>query len=251
MRALKVGRYFGIPVYIHWSFLLVLVFILYVSYTEGMDLLGTAAFSLYLTCVFICVVLHEYGHAMMARRYGIGTHDIILSPIGGIARLNSLPSHPTGELMVAIAGPLVNLAIAFLIVGGLYLFNIGIVLPDADSYTILTNPVGFIHLILLVNVVLFLFNLIPAYPMDGGRILRALLSYKMEKLKATYIASTIGRSLALGFLVFAVYKRIPSLFLIGIFIFIVAGREYKSLKERDLEISKKLEHNRSHVPGPF
>jgi len=234
MRALNVGRYFGIPVFIHWTCILIIGFVGYVSFTEEMDLLGTAAFSLYLACVFFCVVLHEYGHALMARRYGIGTHDIILSPIGGIARLDSIPSDPKGELMIAIAGPLVNLAIALFIVGGLYLFKLGIVLPDADGFTILTNPVGFAHLILLVNVVLFLFNLIPAFPMDGGRILRALLSFKMDRLKATFIASSLGKILAIGFLIFAAYNNIPSLFFIGIFIFIVAGREYKTLKERNL-----------------
>ncbi len=229
MRALSLGRYFRIPVYVHWSFLFVLGFISYTSISEGMDKVQIAAFSLYIFLVFFCVVLHEYGHALMARRYGIETVDIIITPIGGLARLRGMPREPKGELMIAIAGPLVNLALATLILLLLYALGVGIILPDTDDLSILTNPIGFLHLVLLLNVILFAFNLIPAFPMDGGRILRAILCFKFDRKKATFIASIIGRAIAIGFVLFATYNRLPSLLFIGIFIFVMAGREYKAM----------------------
>ncbi len=234
MKAYKLGEFLKIPIYIHWSFLFILLFIGYYAFAHNMSVIEIAAFSLYILTLFFCVTLHEYGHALMARRYNIHTQDIIISPIGGIARLLGMPSNPTGELLIAIAGPLVNLAISFLIIIFLYVLGIGIVLPDTDSLTILTNPIGFIHLILVMNLVLFVFNLIPAYPMDGGRIFRALLSYKLTKLKATFIAYLVGRAIAIGFIIFAFINKIPSLFFIGIFIFLVSAKEYKQLKMRDL-----------------
>jgi len=168
MKALKLGTLFRIPVYLHWTFSFIIIFIGFTAYRESMDPQQTMAFALYVACVFFCVLLHEYGHALMARKYHIGTQDIILAPIGGIARLKGLPNHPTGELMIAIAGPLVNLVLALFFYFVLKALGVGIILPDTDSLAILTNPIGFIHLLLLLNIILFLFNLIPAYPMDGG-----------------------------------------------------------------------------------
>lgn len=234
MKALSLGRYFRIPVYVHWSFSLIIIFLSYVIISEGMGLKQASAFSLYILIVFFCVILHEYGHALMARRFGIDTQDIIITPIGGLARLRGMPMDPKGELMIAIAGPLVNLAIAILIFLLLYTMGIGIIMPDAEDLTILTNPIGFLHLVLMLNVILFVFNLIPAFPMDGGRILRALLSMKLGLRKATFIASIIGRALALGFIFLAANNKLPGLLFIGIFIFIMAGKENKALKERDL-----------------
>jgi len=227
--SLSLGRYFQIPVFLHWSFILIVLFISYVVISEEMEALQAAAFSLYIILVFFCVVLHEYGHALMARRYGIETQDIIITPIGGLARLRGMPEEPRGELMIAIAGPLVNLVIAVLIFLLLYLMGVGIILPDADDLTILTNPIGFLHLVLMLNFILFLFNLIPAFPMDGGRILRAFLSMKLGKRKATHIASIIGRILAVAFIILASYNGLPGLLFIGIFIFIMAGKESKAM----------------------
>lgn len=229
MKSLSLGRYFRIPVFVHWSFLFILVFISYTSISEGMDLTQVAAFSLYIFLVFFCVVLHEYGHALMARRYGIETQDIIITPIGGLARLRGMPMEPKGELMIAIAGPLVNLAIAAVILLILYGLGVGIILPDTDDLNILTNPIGFLHLVLILNLILFTFNLIPAFPMDGGRILRALLCFKFDRRKATLIVSIIGRIIAVAFVLFATYNKLPSLLFIGIFIFIMAGREYRAV----------------------
>jgi len=232
MKTIKLGTFLGIPLYIHWSFGLIILYVLFVSFREGMDVYQSLAFSLYVMAIFFCVVLHEYGHALMARYYKIRTMDIIILPIGGVARLQGLPNSPGGELMVAIAGPLVNLVIALVIIAGMYFSGHGIIYPDTDGLSILTNPIGFLHLVLVLNLVLFFFNLIPAYPMDGGRILRALLSYKLTKLQATRIASLVGRVFAVAFIALALYNRLPSLLFIGFFIFYMAGKEYNNLKNQ-------------------
>ena len=231
MRALHIGTYFGIPVFIHWTFSFIILFVSYVAYSEGMATNEILAFSLYIFCLFLCVILHEYGHALMARRYRIATHDIIVTPIGGLARLNGIPKDPKGELLIAFAGPMVNLVLAFLIFGVLSILGIGWIIPDVEDLRVLSNPIGFVHMLLILNIVLFVFNLIPAFPMDGGRVLRALLSFKMDRVKATLIASVIGRILAVAFVAFAAYNKLPGLLFIGIFIFMMAGKEYQRVKQ--------------------
>jgi Zn-dependent protease/predicted transcriptional regulator len=177
--------------------------------------------------LFTCVVLHEYGHALTARRYGIQTKDILLTPIGGIARLNGLPKKPIQEFIIAIAGPLVNVAIMLLAM--VYLFFA----IDSTSTELLEDLIvidSFSELVLylfFLNFILFAFNLIPAFPMDGGRILRSLLSLKMEKLKATRIASFTGQALAVVFVIVAFVYQQFSLGFIGVFVFIMARKEYK------------------------
>ncbi len=179
----KVGRIAGIDLYIHATFLLVFLFVpdLY----EG----GVAAAEsvLLILSVFGCVVLHEFGHALMARRFGIETEDITLYPIGGVARLRRLPRAPGAELLIALAGPAVNFAIVAVIIGlawvGVMDFRTG----------------GFMIGLLTVNLALGIFNLIPAFPMDGGRVLRALLSGFIGRVRATTISAGIGRLLAVLF----------------------------------------------------
>ena len=234
-RMIGIGSYFGIPVRLHWSFAFVLIFISAIALLDGLDVIETLVFTLYIFCLFLCVTLHEYGHALMARKFGIVTHDIILSPIGGIARMERLPHRPSRELLVSIAGPLVNLAIALLLITSLYLFANGIDFPETDDLSILMSPVGFFHLLLILNLVLFLFNLIPAFPMDGGRILRALLALKCSRLTATYWAMIVGRIIATVFIILGVWQVIPSLALIGVFIFYMSAKEYQFLKNNGLQ----------------
>lgn len=180
----------------------------------------------YIMTLFLCVVLHEYGHALAARRYGIVTRDIILSPIGGLARLEAIPREPRKELIIAIAGPIVNVCI-FIIIAVSLLITKGTIFPLHFDFP--TNSIEFLKLVLLLNAVLFLFNLIPAFPMDGGRILRALLAYKLEYKKATFIASRIGRIFSVLFVLYAVNSYSIVLGFIGVFIFIMAGNEYKAV----------------------
>jgi len=197
----KLGRIAGIDVFLHPTFLLLLA---YVGMTQG----GIGSILL-VSSVFGCVLLHELGHALMARRFGIATVDITLYPIGGVARLRRMPRAPGAELLIALAGPAVNVLIV------LALTTVGLLGLRGD----------FLEELMLINLVLALFNLIPAFPMDGGRVLRALLSGWLGRARATMIAAGIGRGLAL---LFGTYCVIHGSFLqamLAVFIYFAAGQE--------------------------
>jgi len=185
-----IGTYAGIPVRIHATFPLVLVIYALIAATTGGWRDGLDAAILVLS-VFLCVVLHEFGHCLQIKRYGIRVRDIVLFPIGGVARAEAIPEKARQEIAVAIAGPIVNFVIAGALFGGLALSGIPL---HGDGY--LVTLAG-------VNVGLGLFNLIPAFPMDGGRILRGLLHLRMPHLAATRRARDVGQILALGFVVIA------------------------------------------------
>jgi stage IV sporulation protein FB len=207
------ARIAGIEVRVHITFLLLLAFFGLQDYANA----GPAAAlrSVIFVClVFLCVLLHEFGHALAARRYGIDTVDITLLPIGGLARLERMPEKPSEELVVAIAGPLVNVAIALL----LWPFVM------ADSNPMVFQQLG-VGLLFKINVWLVLFNLIPAFPMDGGRVLRAFLAMRMDYARATHIAATIGQMIALAGGLFALVHGPPLLVLVAIFIFFGAQSE--------------------------
>ncbi len=217
------GRFFGIPLKLHWSFALLLFYVAYNVYDQN-----SFVFMGYVFFLFFCVVLHEYGHALMAKHYSIETKDIILSPIGGVARLKNLPEKPGQELAIAFAGPLVNLLLCILI--GLYLFLVlhtSLFIPP-DLNFINTTP-DYIRLAFTANLVLFLFNLIPAFPMDGGRVLRALLAIKLGRARATNIASIIGRIIAVCFIVYGLMVEDYLFALLGIFVFSMAGAESREV----------------------
>jgi len=226
--AWQLGIFWEIPVKVHWTFGLLIIFVIYTALTNGFKLWQGIGFVSYIFVLFFCVILHEYGHALMARKFGVKTKDIILSPIGGLARLESMPEKPMQEFYISIAGPLVNLIIGFVLSVILY-FSTGIILPDI-TFMKFDDPVEFIRYITFMNLALFFFNLIPAFPMDGGRILRSLLATKIGKIKATKIASGIGRILAIGFVVFGIFNQQLTLSLIGLFIFMMAGKEYDQTK---------------------
>lgn len=226
----KLGTFGGTEVRVHVTFGLLLLWIWFVSYREG----GTAAAwegVLYILAVFACVVLHEFGHVIAARRYGIRTPDITLLPIGGLARLERMPDKPGQEFVIAIAGPLVNVAIAAIIIAALG-FSVGL-----DQMTEIENPqVNFFARLAGVNVFLVLFNLIPAFPMDGGRVLRAVLAVWMPWGRATEIAATIGQGLAFVFgFIGLIYN--PLLIFIAIFIYLAAAGEAQSAQLREVASS--------------
>jgi len=179
----KLGRVAGIDLFLHPSFFILLAFY---GASRGVEaiLLVSAAFG--------CVLLHELGHALMARGFGIGTEDITLYPIGGVARLRRMPKAPGAELLIALAGPAVNVVIALALgmIISLGLFS-G---PGSDLFVD-----SFVVSLLMINVGLVLFNLVPAFPMDGGRVFRALLSGWLGRERATVIAAGLGRGLALLF----------------------------------------------------
>lgn len=227
----RVATISGIPVQIHWSFSLLFFWVYYEGHKYGMELSEILMFGLLVVALFFCVVLHEFGHAFSARYYGVGTRDITLSPIGGVARLNEMPEKPIQEFMVALAGPMVNLVIAVLLALGLWIF-----VPE-NWFTFnntmvetFSKPTNFFPLLLGMNLIMAVFNLIPAFPMDGGRMLRALLSMKIGRMRATKIASIVGRVTAVGFLVYSFYAQDVILGLISMFVFVMAGQEYKMVK---------------------
>jgi Zn-dependent protease/CBS domain-containing protein len=216
--SLNLGKISGIQVYIHWTFLILLGWIVINVGGEGIhETLWSTAFIL---SSFVCVFLHELGHALAARRYGIGTRDITMLPIGGLARLETMPDNPKQEFVVAVAGPLVNVALAGVLTAIIYLLNREIA-PMALSNIGFAN---FFNNLFWANIVLAVFNMIPAFPMDGGRVLRALLSFRLERTTATRIAASIGQLLAIGFVFLGLFHN-PVLIFIGIFIFLGAQAE--------------------------
>jgi len=227
-KAWQIGTFFGIPVKIHWSFGLFCLFIAYTIVSNDMKTWQSVAYAMVVLTMFVCVVLHEYGHALTGRKFGVKTVDILVSPIGGLARMNKMPEKPLHEFYISIAGPLVNLVIGSFILLVFYLYN-GKYSLDLNSFD-LDKPTEFIRILAPINLTLFLFNLIPAFPMDGGRILRSLLASRIGKVKATRIASGVGKILAVCFIIFGIFDEQVILALIGLFIFMMAGQEYDQTK---------------------
>lgn len=224
----------GIPVRLHWSFGLLLLWVWYTGVRFGMDWPAIGVLALLMLSLFACVVLHEFGHALTAKRYGIDTRDIILSPIGGVARLNKIPEKPIQEFLVALAGPAVNVIIALIL--GSFAW---IALPQGieiqgESETAVFWIGNFVPLLFWMNLYLVLFNMIPAFPMDGGRVLRAMLAWKWGRLKATVWAAGIGRGLAILFVVFAIWQEELFLGLIGLFVYFMASQELKMVRSEHL-----------------
>jgi Zn-dependent protease/predicted transcriptional regulator len=226
--ALKIGTFWGIPLKVHWTFGLLMLFVTYTAFTNNLKMWQSIGFMAIIVVLFICVILHEYGHALTARRMGVNTQDIILSPVGGVARLTNMPENPKQEFLIALAGPAVNLVIGGIIALGLYLYD-GVIMPTVTDFRF-NEPIELLRYIVMINISLFCFNLIPAFPMDGGRVLRALLSVKMGHFRATKLATFIGRVLAIGFVIFGIFDQQLILAMIGIVIFMMAGQEYAQTK---------------------
>jgi Zn-dependent protease len=228
LRSWRIGSAFGIGLYLHWSFLLLPAFFgLYNLYADG-----TRAALLALTAiagVFVCVVLHELGHALMGRVFGIGTRDITMYPIGGVARLERMTDRPVEELLIAVAGPLVNVVIAVGLVGGILLSGS---VPGQDFFE--TAPFGEVVLwqLLVLNVMLAVFNMLPVFPMDGGRVLRSLLAMWIDRLRATQISVLVAAVFAVLFVVVGVSRFQPFLGLIGLFVLFLGQQELAVLRHR-------------------
>jgi Zn-dependent protease/CBS domain-containing protein len=218
----KIGRLAGIDVYMHATFLLLVGFIVVADWQDGHNLTRTLFAVLFVMVIFGCIVLHELGHALTARRYGIRTRDIILLPIGGVARLERMPEEPNQELLVALAGPAVNVLIAL----GLFavLTALGRIQTLRQATTINWTGHDFLPSLLAVNVWLVLFNLIPAFPMDGGRVLRALLAKRMGYTEATQSAAHVGQGMALVFGFLGLFFD-PFLIFIALFVWVGASGE--------------------------
>ena len=220
LSAPRIATVAGIPIRLHFTFLLFLLWI-YVASPANARLVGVG----YVLAVFLCVVLHELGHSVVAQRYGIPVADITLYPIGGVARIEKRPA-ARQELAIAVAGPAVNVVIALILAVVLGAQGKLPLASDLLHFSAGTG-LGFVASILKANVWLVLFNLIPAFPMDGGRVLRAALALKMAPEKATAIAASIGQSIAIVAGIWAVLSTPPQWFLmfIAFFIYIGAGQE--------------------------
>ena len=215
----RIGSISGIDVYIHATFLLIVLWVVLSHWVQGSTLAGTLAGLVFTLAIFGCVLLHEFGHALAAKRYNIRTRDITLLPIGGLARLERMPDQPRQELWVALAGPAVNVVIAALLFVWLSLTG---AFQPIDQLSVAQGSL--LERLMLVNVILVLFNLIPAFPMDGGRVLRALLATKMEYTRATQIAAMTGQGFAFLFGAIGLFSN-PMLLFIAFFIWIGASQE--------------------------
>jgi Zn-dependent protease len=215
----KVARVAGIDVYIHATFVMIVAWIALLYWTQNGSVAAVIEGVGFLLALFACVVLHEFGHALTAARYGVRTRDITLLPIGGLARLERMPDRPVEELWVALAGPAVNVVIAGILFAVLQLTG-GWTSPERLGVT----TGSFAERVMLANVFLAGFNLLPAFPMDGGRALRALLATRLEYTRATQIASLVGQGMAILF-GFTGLLGNPMLIFIALFVWIGAGQE--------------------------
>ncbi|MCI0621530.1 MAG: site-2 protease family protein [Acidobacteria bacterium] len=215
----KLGNFAGINVYVHVTFFIVIGWLALSHWVREQSLNATLVGVAFVLAIFACVVLHEFGHALTARRHGIETRDITLLPIGGVARLERMPSDPMQELWVALAGPAVNVVIAALLYLGLYATG------ELESFRAVSPTEGsFPMRLMMVNLFLVVFNMLPAFPMDGGRVLRAVLATQMEYTRATNISAGIGQGMAFLFGFVGLFGN-PFLLFIALFVWIGATQE--------------------------
>lgn len=227
--SLKLGKIAGIKVFVHWTFFLLIGWIFTMHMMAGRGPTAAAMGVVFILALFGCVVLHELGHALAARRYGVATKDITLLPIGGVARLERIPRNPTHELVVALAGPAVNVVIALVILIGLLAANRAELIRNGAAL-----QGNFFVQLMAVNIFLVVFNLIPAFPMDGGRVLRALLARRMNYAKATILAARVGQVIAVGFAVVGLFiLGNPMMVLVALFVFFGARNEAGAVQVTD------------------
>ena len=214
--SLNIGRVAGTEVRIHITFLLFLIWIFAAAYMSG----GSAAAwdgLIYILLVFLCVLLHEFGHIFTARGFGVKTPDVTLLPIGGVARLERIPENPWQEFLIAIAGPAVNVLITLVLIVGAGANLAGVAAVDNANVSMLDR-------LATVNIFLALFNMVPAFPMDGGRILRALLAVRLGFVRATEVAASIGQAVAFALGFIGLFTN-PLLIFIAIFVYLAASSE--------------------------
>ena len=217
--SIKLGKLLGIDVYLHFTFLLLLAFLGFYYWRATQNVEAALRGVAFIVALFGCVVLHELGHALMARRHGIQTRDITLLPIGGIARLEKMPEKPMQELWVALAGPAVNVLIAAVLFVGLAATG-----GFAPVEEISVTGGSIWQRLMVLNIFLVAFNLLPAFPMDGGRVLRALLAMRLGRRRATAIAANVGQGMAILFGIVGFFHN-PFLIFIAIFVYLGAQAE--------------------------
>lgn len=228
---LNLGSVSGIKIKVHWTFFFLILWIVFDELKRGGNIDSILFNVVFVLAVFFCVVMHELGHALTAKHFGINTKKITLLPIGGMASLDKIPESPKQEFLVVMAGPMVNIFIAIILafiisVQEIIRLNISEYLDMLKSFTL----ENFLFYLFIVNIGLVVFNFIPAFPMDGGRILRALLALKLNRVKATQIASSVGQFIAVLFLLIGLVYN-PFLIFIALFIFLGAFSENKMVHD--------------------
>lgn len=248
--SIRLFRLFGIQLSVHWTFFLLLGYVAWEGWRDALasgqaelPVFGALAYVVGLVVFFACVVLHELGHALTARRFGVGVPRILLLPIGGMAEFDSIPRKPSSEFLIALAGPAVNFVIVAVLLG------CGVVFPGAQILEFLRFvfsahqggveiDMTFWQELLTMNLIMGCFNLVPVFPMDGGRVLRALLAMRLEYVRATFIAATLAKVLAASAAVLAVtYGRVQPAVLFG-FIFFAGEMEYRAVVRREWEVKR-------------
>lgn len=228
--SLHLGRPFGIKVSVHWTFTLLIAWIVFISLNRGLEPMQIVMHIIFVLALFVCVVLHEFGHSLVAIKFGGKVESITLLPIGGMANMSKMPEKPREEFLVSAAGPLVNIVIAALLWAYLQFFHP--VAMDEMSFESITVQ-NFPLMLLSANLFIVIFNLIPAFPMDGGRLFRSALSMKMSRLKATRIAKDIGQIFAVLFIIAGLFIN-PFLIIIGFFVLLGAKGEHEMIKYQDI-----------------
>jgi Zn-dependent protease len=249
--SINLFRVRGIQLAVHFSFFLLLTYVAVVGWSDGGGLHGAVEAAGILLACFTCVVLHEFGHSFTAMHFGIRVRRILLMPIGGMAQFEDIPRQPSRELLITIAGPAVNFAIAALL--ALWVGR-PVGWPFSD-YDYPATASGYAQLLLVWNLLMGTFNLVPVFPMDGGRILRALLAMRFPYLQATFWAATVGKILAVvaALLAFFVWE-LPMLGVLFLFIFVVGDAEYRAAKHRELEevrYREMLARRYAEIPPPL
>ncbi|MFO0823494.1 MAG: site-2 protease family protein [Gemmataceae bacterium] len=226
-RSLKLGKVFGIDLFVHGTFWLLPLFVLFSGVSAGDPLLAIGVDVAFVFTIFVCVALHELGHALAARSYGIGTRDITLYPLGGVASLERMPEKPSREIAIALAGPAVN----FVIAGGIFAGFLGMAMISpwsAASHLSLFDQ--FLVNVMFANLVLGGFNLLPCFPMDGGRVFRALLATRLSRLRATEIAATVGSVVAGGLILAGLLLPHFGLILVAVMVWLLGQAELAGVR---------------------
>ena len=229
----KIGRFSGIDVRVHWTFLLLLAFFAFIGYQSSGSLAGALTATLVIVVLFLCLLLHEFGHSLVAQRLGLEIHSITLLPLGGVSNLESLPEKPADEVKITLAGPLVNVVLAPIFIGVGLLLGAEPRMPT-DLFMGIGSVGQFFFYLGYLNVVLAVFNLIPAFPLDGGRVLRALLATRLGAVRATDISSRVGQLFAVAFFLIGLFSGNFLLALVAVFIYFGATGEAQMVRQQEL-----------------